>query len=52
MLKLVFGHYQLNSVLKSIKGYFFMQFGDLFIHFMDAGELDLSIPKKISEIDS
>lgn len=46
MLKLVFDQYKFNDVLKSIKGYYFLEFGDLFVHFMDVAEEDLSIPKK------
>ncbi len=46
MLDLVFTECKFNDVLKSIKGYFFLEFGDLFVHFMDAGEEDLSMLKK------
>ena len=46
MLKLVFQHCKLNDVLKTAKGYFFLEFGDLFVHFMEAGQTDLSIPRK------
>lgn len=30
------------GVLRSIKGYFFMEFGDFFVHFLDAAEKYLS----------
>jgi hypothetical protein len=33
-------------VLQSLKGYYFLRFGDLFGHFMDAAEEDLSAQKK------
>ena len=46
MLKLVFHEYKFNDVLKSVKGYYFLEFGDLFVHFMDVAQEDLSIPKK------
>ncbi len=46
MLDLVFTECKFKDVLKSIKGYFFLEFGDLFVHFMDAGEEDLSMLKK------
>lgn len=46
MLELVFHDCKLEDVLKSVKGYFFLEFGDLFVHFMDAAEEDLVTPKK------
>ncbi len=46
MLDLVFNDCKFNDVLKSIKGYFFLEYGDLFVHFMDAAEDDLSMLKK------
>ena len=30
--------YKLTEVLQSIKGYYFLGFGDLFVHFMDSAE--------------
>lgn len=46
MLDLVFIESKFDDVLRSIKGYFFLEYGDLFVHFMDAGEEDLSMLKK------
>lgn len=45
MLKLVFDQCKFDDVLKSIKGYYFMEYGDLFVHFLDVAIDDLSIPK-------
>lgn len=39
------------DVLSSLKGYYFLQFGDLFVHFLDASEEDLITQKK-AKIDS
>lgn len=36
--------------MKSIKGFFFLEYGDLFVHFMDSAEEDLCILKKKTEI--
>jgi hypothetical protein len=33
-------------VISSLKGYFFLNYGDLFLHFLDAAEDDLALPKK------
>jgi translation initiation factor 2 alpha subunit (eIF-2alpha) len=46
MLELVFNDCKFDDVLKSIKGYFFLEYGDLFVHLMDAAEEDLSMLKK------
>lgn len=42
---------KLQAVLKSIKGYFFMEFGDLFVHFMESFEADLLLPKKAKSFE-
>lgn len=39
---LIFEQFKLLDVLKSMKGYYFLGFGDLFIHFMDSAEEDLN----------
>ena len=39
---LVINQFKLPEVLKSIKGYYFLGFGDLFVHFMDNAEEDLN----------
>lgn len=41
ILSLVFKEYRLLDVLKSMKGYFFMEFGDLFIQFMEVAQKEL-----------
>ena len=34
------------DVLQSLKGYYFLNYGDLFVHFLDSAEQDLSMQKK------
>lgn len=34
------------EVLTSLKGYYFLRFGDLFVHFLDAADDDLITQKK------
>lgn len=46
MLDLVFNDCKMEDVLKSIKGYFFMEYGDLFVHLMDAAAEDFAMLKK------
>lgn len=43
----MFGEWRLQEVLSSLKGYFFLSYGDLFLHFLDAAEEDLALPKKV-----
>lgn len=40
------------EVLKSMKGYFFLEYGDLFVHFMDAAEEDLCMQKKTKVMEA
>jgi hypothetical protein len=49
---LVFGECKLQEVLTSLKGYFFLQYGDLFLHFLNAAEDDLALPKKLNKGDN
>ncbi len=46
MLDLVYNDCKMEDVLRSMKGYFFMEYGDLFVHLMDAADEDLSMLKK------
>lgn len=46
MLDLIFKDCKMQGVLKSIKGYFFMEYGDLFVHLMDAAEDEFNMLKK------
>lgn len=39
---LVLKEFKLLEVLKSLKGYYFLGFGDLFVHFMISAEEDLN----------
>lgn len=50
LLQLVFGEYKLIQILTSLKGYYFLQFGDLFVHFLDAAEEDL-YAQKVPKLD-
>lgn len=34
--------FKLEDVLRSLKGYYFLEFGDLFLHFMISAEDDLN----------
>jgi len=38
LLQLVYKESHLMEVLQSLKGYYFLRFGDLFVHFLDAAE--------------
>jgi len=44
---LVFKECKLTEVLNSLKGYYFLKFGDLFIYFLDVTEDDLITQKKM-----
>ena len=39
---LILNDYKLLEVLKSMKGYYFMEYGDLFVHFMESAQSELS----------
>lgn len=39
---LVINEYKLPEILRSMKGYYFLGYGDLFVHFMDNAEEDLN----------
>ena len=39
---LVMKEFKLEEILKSLKGYYFLGYGDLFVHFMISAEDDLS----------
>lgn len=39
---LVLKEFRLEDVLRSLKGYYFLGFGDLFLHFVIAAEEDLN----------
>lgn len=38
---LIIREFKLKEVLMSIKGYYFLGFGDLFVHFMDRADKEL-----------
>lgn len=46
LVQLVFNQCKLLDVISSLKGYFFLSYGDLFLHFLDGAEEELTIPKK------
>jgi gamma-tubulin complex component 2 len=46
LLNLVFKECKLREVLTSLKGYYFLKFGDLFIYFLDVTEDELITQKK------
>lgn len=46
LVHLVFNECKFQDVISSLKGYFFLSYGDLFLHFLDVAEEDLMIPKK------
>jgi gamma-tubulin complex component 2 len=43
---------KLEEVLTSVKGYFFLGFGDLFVHFMDSAEDDLNAKNSKHSMDA
>ena len=40
--RLILKDFKLIEVLRSMKGYYFLGFGDLFVHFMDSADEDLN----------
>lgn len=48
---LVLKDLKLEQVIKSVKGYYFLGYGDLFVHFMDSAEDDLNAKNSKFSVD-
>jgi gamma-tubulin complex component 2 len=47
LLQVIFEEHKLQDLIYSLKGYYFLSYGDLFLHFLDAAEDDLITQKKM-----